>query len=241
MTLRRISALTIGFILSAALSSSVLAADIESPAAYDWTGFYVGGQVGYGWTKLNGRYDYDGDPGDDFVDDDQGAFDLKDDNFLAGIQAGYNWQIDSFVLGVEGDVAYINWADSLENSDDERVSFDTNFLATVRARVGFAADNVLIFATAGAGWTDTNYEANDDFDDPDPDEVGDINLDDVGFVFGGGAEYALSENWSVKAEALYFLFGGREETEQLTDDSQEGDFIELEDIFVLRTGLNFHF
>lgn len=233
----RLSVLALGLILSTAMSGTALAADVVEDSAYDWTGFYLGAHAGYGWTDLKGQYD---GPGDDF-DDGDGPFDLDDSGFLGGAQVGYNYQIDQVVLGVEADISFLNWKDQRTNGDDERVSFDTDLLVSLRARAGYAFDNALIYATAGGAWTDTKFEANDDIDDTDPDESGDTKLKKLGFVIGGGLEYAFAENWTVRAEGLYYYFGDKKDTENLTDDSDEDDFIKLKDITVVRAGLNFKF
>lgn len=235
MKLRGVKAFTLGLFVSTALSGAALAADVEAYQQHDWTGFYVGGHVGYGSIDLEGRYDTV--DGEDFVDDNAGRFDLDDDGFLGGFQAGYNHQIDNLVLGIEGDLAFVSWDDDLTNVRGREVSFDTGLVATVRARAGLAVDNLLLFGTVGAAWTDTNYEADDN--DPSPNPSGDVDLDDIGLAVGGGAEYALDERWSIKADALYMIFDDKEKNQNLTDDSEIGDFIKLDDIFVIRVGVNF--
>jgi opacity protein-like surface antigen len=60
-------------------------------------------------------------------------------------------------------------------------------------------------------------------------------------VVGGGAEFAFDENWSVRAEGLYYWFDEEEDTSDLTGDSDGDDFIRLNDIFVIRAGINFRF
>ena len=63
---------------------------------------------------------------------------------------------------------------------------------------------------------------------------------DIGLAVGGGAEFALNERWSIKADALYLIFDDKEKTENLNNDFEVGDFIELEDLFMIRLGVNFH-
>jgi outer membrane immunogenic protein len=231
----RATALTLGLFVSTALSGAAWSADVE-PLAYDWTGLYVGGHVGYGWIDLRGSADSENAvPGEDFESIGAGRFDLDDDDFLAGFQAGLNYQIDRVVLGIEGDVSFTDFEDELSNTENDHVSFDTDFVATLRARAGLLVDdNFLLFATAGAAWTDTRftYSANS--------AHGELDLDDVGLAVGGGAEYALDDRWSIKADALYMIFDDKRDTSNLTASSEEGDFIELEDLLVVRLGINFH-
>ncbi len=237
MGLRRLSLITLGFIASTALSGAALAADIVEPTSYDWTGFYVGGHVGYGWIDLEGKYT--GDPGEDFIADGGGEFDLDDNGFLFGAQIGFNWQIDNIVLGIEGDISRVNWKDKLINDEDELVSFDTDYLASLRARAGYAFDNVLLYATAGAAWTNTDYTVNDHIDSESGSEKGSVKLTDVGLVVGGGGAYALDENWSIRAEALYYIFDDKEDANDLTHNNEVSDFVKLDDIFVVRVGIDF--
>lgn len=237
MKLRRITALTLGLFVSTALSGVALSADVEQPYQHDWTGFYVGGHVGYGWIDLNGSHESENNVPGDFENGD-GPFDLDDDDFLGGIQIGANYQIDQFFVGIEGDLAFASLNDKITNTQSETVSFDTDLVATLRARAGLALDDILLFGTIGVAWTDTNHTV--ESGDPDPVRKNDIDLDDIGLAVGGGAEYALDERWSIKADALYLLFDDKEKTENLVTDSEVGDFIELEDLFIVRVGVNFH-
>src|SRR5947207_239651 len=97
--------LLIGLASATALNGAAMAADMARPVykappagvlpvAYDWTGFYVGGHVGYGWAEKDWR----------------DAFGLNLSNrasgFLGGGQVGFNYQINQFVLGVEGDFSW---------------------------------------------------------------------------------------------------------------------------------------
>lgn len=241
MRFYHLSVIMIGLIATTSLSGVAMAADVpeDLPEAFDWTGLYVGAHAGWGGIDFKGRYDAEGAGDVDFTDDGGGNFDLDDDGFLGGLQAGFNWQIDQFVLGIEGDISFVDWKDRLTNDDDERVSFDADLLISLRARAGLALDNLLVYATAGGAWIDANFEATDDFDDSEED--GDRRLDDIGFVAGGGAEYAFNESWSVRAEGLYYIFDQKESIEDLTGDTDDGDFIKLEDIFVVRAGVNFRF
>ena len=106
-TMRRGLLALVGLAGAAMFSGAAMAADISRPVykappagalpvTYDWTGFYIGGHVGYGWADKDWR----------------DAFGLatthKADGFLGGGQVGFNYQINQFVLGVEGDVSWAN-------------------------------------------------------------------------------------------------------------------------------------
>jgi outer membrane immunogenic protein len=181
MKTKALWAIAIGLVAATSLSGAVMAADItEAPQAFDWTGPYIGAHVGWGWIDLKGEYDTSDGTGD-FVDDLSGHFDLDDNNILGGLQAGYNWQINQFVLGIEADVSVTDLHDKQTNDDNERVSFDTNVIASLRARAGFAMDNLLVYAIAGGALTDTTFEASDGGNDD-----GHTDLDDVGLSSAAG-------------------------------------------------------
>lgn len=218
-----------------ALSGPALAAD---PVDYghDWTGFYIGAHAGYGEADIHGSFESeDALPGETFEENGRGPFDLNLDGFVGGLQAGYNWQSGNLVLGVEGDVTFVDWSDSVDDGGATRLSAETDFVGTLRGRAGFAMDNLLFFGTAGVALTDTKFTANEGGDS------GSLRFKDIGLVLGGGAEYAPNENWSIKAEALYFLFDDERDTSTLIDDSEVGDYAELDDAFMVRVGVNFHF
>lgn len=236
MTFKRkflIAASTAGALAMA--SGAAFAAD-PVEAGYDWSGFYFGAHFGYGGADVSGDFDLSDGAGD-FVLDTSGSFDLDPEGILGGAQAGFNWQTGNFVLGVEADVSFTDWDDDLSNADLETVSVDTDFLATLRLRAGFAADNLLFYATAGAAITDTEFTAVNFT----PADSGSVDLDDIGFVFGAGIEWAFASNFSAKIEGLYFIFDDRQGTATLTSDSDPGDNAELEDAWLVRAGLNFHF
>ena len=117
-------------------------------AAVNWTGFYVGGVVGY--ASASGIHcDYG--PPDTCIP----VTDPKGWN--AGVTVGYNWQVANWVLGIEGDWS---WASMRANAGDGGgfgcgTSCDTkiNSFETARVRVGYAFDRFLPYVTAGIGWT----------------------------------------------------------------------------------------
>ncbi len=107
---------------------------------FNWTGFYFGGHVGYGW-------------GDTAVGGDV-------DGFLGGLQLGYNWQLSrNWVFGIEGDIS----GTDINNA----VPVHVDYLGTLRARVGYTWDRTMVYGTGGLAWnrssvggvhdTDTGY------------------------------------------------------------------------------------
>ena len=169
---------------------------------FTWTGFYVGVNAGYGWSN-----------------DDFDAFDAADEDddggFVGGAQVGYNYQIGSFVVGLEGDIQYADFGrDGAFDFDGDGADDDfdsSDWFGTVRARAGVAFGQALIYATGGFAFAD----------------------DATGWTAGGGVEYAFTNNLSLKVEGLYVSLDA--------DNNNDFDFDNDVDFGVVRAGLNFRF
>jgi len=203
------------------------AADYAAPESFDWTGFYLGGHVGYGEADLQG----DWCPSE--CEFSMGDLDMS--GFLGGAQAGYNWQMDSLVLGIEGDISFPAWSDTQGNCDGDCTSNGTaniDALASIRARLGVAfMERGLLYATGGLAYADgefTGYCA---------EACGSQNLNAWGGVFGGGLEYAVVDNVSLRAEGLYYMFDDKNSIEDF-EESSTGDSTGIDDAFVIRIGMN---
>jgi outer membrane immunogenic protein len=200
------------------LATGAVAADLPSRRApapiiaavpvFTWTGFYVGVNAGYAWS------DNDFDVVDLADEDDDGGF-------LGGAQVGYNYQIGSFVVGLEGDIQYADFGgeltfdvdgDDVIDDDDDFVFDRGDWFGTVRARAGVAFDRALIYATGGFAFAD----------------------DATGWTVGGGVEYAFTNNLSAKIEGLYVNL---EHDNDFDFDGFDGET----DFGVIRAGLNFRF
>ena len=199
--------------------------------AYNWTGFYVGGNVGGAW----GQTDYElavpqlfsvVDPAVNLAAAQAGTGSLHPKGFTGGIQAGYNYQIQNWVTGLEVDFGAMNLRGSsnfagtfpltIQNpfSGSQlsvQTSMNTDWLFTARGRLGFSPwARTLIYATGGLAVTRVNYSQTNTYTflggvDV---ETGNLSQTKTGWTIGGGAEWALWNNqWSVKAEYLYLDFG----------------------------------
>ena len=170
------------------------AADILSaPAAYDWSGVYVGGDIG--WLRSGGHWEL-GRPGETFA----GPEHYSGDGVTGALHLGYNWQVNSpLVIGVETD-----WG--LSNA---KASSQSGFIATatsrwqgsIRARAGVAFDQVLLYGTAGVGVAKFDYSLSDIA------TTASFSKTRTGLVFGAGLEYALAKGWSARAEYLHADYG----------------------------------
>lgn len=196
-------------LLSAGLSH---AADVADTATADWSGFYVGIQGGYG----GGTFDYPMNIKTDFqpvsnLDYDFGA-DLTAGGFFGGLQGGWNWQMDRLLLGIEGDIslADINAeAELYSKTAEASVSGGStvDWFATARLRGGYLANpDLLLYATGGLAWGSVSASYDIDLN-------GFGSLDDstsksqMGWTLGGGFEYAVTHNISLKTEYLYVDLG----------------------------------
>jgi outer membrane immunogenic protein len=192
-------------------STSAYAADVvmEEPPApmvqevpiFSWTGGYVGIQGGGLWSDV----DVDG-LDDDVFGPDAGDFSENFNGGLLGGYAGYNWQSGAWVFGVEGDINAV-WNDetftvSSAVFGNQDVDVGSDYLASLRGRVGYAVDRALIFATAGVAFTQMSADA-DLFDNVS------LNADQsfTGWTVGAGAEYAFTDNWVGRVEYRYYDFG----------------------------------
>ena len=206
---------------------------------YNWTGFYIGGNVGVGVATST----MDNTSPASF--DECCTLDLNAVGFTGGFQAGYNWQFaPNWVFGVEGDVGILDTKRTICDLNDCPQSFPTSrffateksdFFATIRARFGYAWDRSLIYITGGGAFVHVKNSITD-FSTA-PEEFGEVSKTKGGWTVGGGIETALWANWTVKAEYLY-VDVGRINVVDLDVD----EFDSFHNRFhVFRMGLNYRF
>ncbi|WP_099867865.1 outer membrane protein [Pararhizobium haloflavum] len=181
--------LLITTILASGVATSAFAADAivynepTPPAApmvepeSNWTGPYIGGQVGYG-----------------FVDPDLPGVDGE--GIVGGVHAGYNYDLGGFVVG--GEVDY-DFAD-LEVEDDVLGDVgQIDGIARAKAKAGVDLGRVLPYVTAGGAYAHGDLAGED--------------VDDFGFLVGGGVDVAATDNIIVGAEYLYHNFNSFDDTD----------------------------
>lgn len=193
-------------LLSTALPAFAADLMVSEPApavssGYDWSGAYVGVFGGYsaGTVDWTGEY-FDGNTSLGATD---GSFDA--DGWLVGGTIGANMQSGAFVFGVEADIAWSNISGDGEaidgpGPDASYPSATVDYLGTLRARAGIAADSALFYVTGGlaAGGGDISIT--------NVDTLGDDRSESftaTGWAAGAGLEFALADNVSLKAEYLY--------------------------------------
>jgi outer membrane immunogenic protein len=160
------------------------------PPAFTWSGVYIGGQVGYGWGTSNV---YDQSTGN-------AASGLSQSGVVGGAHIGYNYQVSQFVFGLEGDVNGSSESNTQYYSTGS-YGVRENVDASIRGRIGYAFDRVLIYATGGGAYGNfkTSYNDGTSYDS--------FNHGRIGWTVGGGIEYAIDNNWSVRAEYRYTDYG----------------------------------
>jgi outer membrane immunogenic protein len=201
---------------------------------YNWTGFYIGGNVGGAWEKASGTSNWF-EAGEKvspaFVSNTPQANSLNSSSVIGGVHGGYNWQVKQWVLGVEGDwdwthakTGFCRITDfGLPCSDDGSgfltMNSATDWTATARGRLGFTWDRFLIYGTGGAAWgkVDTTINANCLVDGCGSsftklNTTGSFSDTRVGWVAGAGVEAMLTPNWIVRAEYLHIDLGSVSDT-----------------------------
>jgi opacity protein-like surface antigen len=205
------------------------------------SGFYLGVHGGFGTAGVDGVFDAGEGDREDRV---EGGFNL--DRGVGGVMLGYNHAVGRWVLGIEGDMSFMDWSQTISDTDIEdslaetdRATAEIDWLASIRARAGFMAGSALIYATAGVAFAGAEWTAcNCDIGAAD---IGRLDLDATGFIVGGGLEADLGGSWSLRAEGLYATFGDDHAATSLNADSDEDDFAALDDLWIARAGIVYRF
>lgn len=198
-------------IASTALISAMSASAQTMPA---WEGMYGGVQGGYGMSAAD-DVKTTGQAAVNVTNVNTGArppsVEVEAEGFLGGVQAGYNWQRNNVVFGFETDVAYTDIDESknqtgstgLANTYEQQL----DYLGTVRGRVGYAYDRVLVFGTGGLAYGGVDNEVTMFGPAGQEQFKGNDSGFEVGYTVGAGAEVMLTDVISLKSEYLYYDLG----------------------------------
>jgi outer membrane immunogenic protein len=202
------------------------------PVAPNWTGLYVGGHLGAGFSTKEWEVT---DPnivlpihfGSDAVS-----------GFLAGAQIGVNYQVDALVFGIEADASWANLSGETCNTGQSFHCFSkVDRFGTVAGRAGIATDRALVYIRGGAAWVHDTHVMTPIVLGFDTTASG----SKWGWTAGAGLEYALTRNWSAKLEYDFMDFG----TSQYTFDFPLASTIVATDIKqrlqTVTFGLNYRF
>ena len=193
--------------LAAALWPVAAVALLQAPAAaadrpvFDWSGLYLGGHVGYArGLDRNTLFDPAAMP----ISSSFGSL-------YGGAQIGYNHVFASrFVLGVEADISFPNFLEDgittrRTTAVGSEITRQVDYLATLRARLGYAFDRWLVYGTGGLAFTQARLV----------ETPGVVRADDkllptrLGWTVGAGVEWAVWSNLSAKIEYDYLSFANK--------------------------------
>ncbi len=205
-----------------ALGGSAYAADmaIKAPAPppapipyTNWQGFYVGGLVGVGRSNMQvNTYGNGTITKTDSVCGSYGTPQCADDSTkaIAGVEVGYDWQSRNFVYGVAADWTWTGLKRNRSFASGASVwthNSKIDWLASFRGRMGLAVDDTLVYITGGLALGKVKVFGQ--FADAGGIEHGPMNISktQAGWVAGLGVEHKFNQNWSFKAEYLYYDLG----------------------------------
>jgi outer membrane immunogenic protein len=204
------------------LSGAAYAADMgvpmkappPAPIPYtNWQGFYIGGLLGvgrsnqqvnsYGGTTTTKTGSICGSYGAQSCTNDSTAF-------IGGVEVGYDWQSRYFVYGVAADWTWAGFKRDRTNASGASIwthQSKIQWLASFRGRMGLAVDDTLVYFTGGLALGQVKVSGQ--FADSSAVEAGPLNINktQVGWVAGLGVEHKFNQNWSLKAEYLYYDLG----------------------------------
>lgn len=203
--------------------TAALAADLPSrapppayippPPIFSWTGIYVGGQVGYAWGAGNFNHTFFDPFTGTLV---SGTLGSNPNGVIGGAHVGYQYQINQWVLGIEGSVDGTSLSNTaagvfpnLFGGSTVTASSSADIQGSIRGKLGIAWDRLLIYATGGVAFggfnTDFTLSAPNVF--PPIFATASRSNTRVGWTVGGGLQYAVTNNWWVFAEYRFSDFG----------------------------------
>jgi outer membrane immunogenic protein len=245
----------------------------------NWGGFYIGGNAGYGWDPASATFNpaslatttFGGTPPGGYVvtgSSGPQSLSVHPQGWLGGGQIGYNWQQNALVFGLEADVDWSGlkgktsapfFVNGTLGGDD--ASFVGNvglqqkldYFGTLRGRLGWANDALLLYGTGGFAWGEVKtsfntFGLNNSVANLPPNGLSAAQLASLqvgasnsnlrgGFAVGAGLEWKVASHWSVKAEYLYVdLLGG--DTLSIPGGSAKAGNMPVQ---VARVGVNYFF
>ena len=210
------------------LSCLVVVVLVSAASAQDWKGAYVGGYAGVSISRSDASMTTVFSPTGYFNPTSPAAIAALSPqhpdgtNATGGFTAGYNFQHNWLVVGLEGDIGAMNRDETRSGSATYPCCAPTTFtvsqrvqagwLGTVRPRLGFAAGRALFYGTGGIAVTNLKYRGvfSDTF--ATAAETRELSANKMGWIAGGGLEYKVAQHWSVKGEYLYANFGDEKGT-----------------------------
>lgn len=236
----------------ALMSSTAFAADIPAfeapvvapvPVVFTWTGPYVGLFAGWAWADAE-LSDKDGyNP--------TGTFEYDTDGFYGGALAGYNYQWNWLVVGIEGELAWMDldgdeqdpvFDGAVGRDGDSIASIEAGLYGAITARAGVAFDRVLVYGKGGFAFADVDASFTDDNAAGTTLVSGTSQEDWVGgYTIGGGAEVAVTQNITMRGEYMFTDLGDLDHTATDNLGSTFKFEHDLDDIHTVKVGLSYKF
>ncbi len=260
----------VGAASAADMPMKAMPAPIAAAPVYNWTGFYVGLNLGGAWNDTQD----DVFPTGCFITSvtcglgptvnplRSDSVHLNGSGFTGGAQAGYNWQAANWVYGIEGDINYSGISDGssinrpvlppLAGNFIHTESDKLNWFGTFRGRLGVTVTpSFLIYGTGGLAFGQVRSASTVAFTTTTDTYAGSIDDTRFGWTAGGGGEWMIAPQWSIKAEYLFVDLGRASYTQvctapgictsppQVSAASYQTDLHVREHI--ARVGVNYHF
>ena len=216
----------------AALSStSVFAADLaarpytKAPPAYvapiyNWTGFYIGAQVGGAFQGSSGFT----------TNDPLVSGSRNDSSFLGGGVVGANYQFaPNWVVGLEGEFNGLSSNRHTFNDGTDAIRIKNDWLASVTGRLGYTWGPGMIYAKGGVAFRDNGGI--------DSTSLALVDRKDTGYTVGAGLEYMFAPAWSAKVEYQYYNF----DHTNVAFGTAPSLATYRDDLHTVKAGINYHF
>jgi outer membrane immunogenic protein len=198
---------------------------------YDWSGFYIGGQIGYDWRRDSNveRLLATGVP-------DGWRANSSPAGVVGGFHAGYNVQSGMMVYGLEADIEAADISGSGLYSLNggppitDHINSKTDWQGSFRGRIGVASNNVLFYGTGGVSFADIQHDYVTGLAGP---PITSFSETRAGWTLGAGIEYGITANWRARIEYRYTDYGtltnnvgtqflGALQDQRITDNSVRG-------------------
>ncbi len=196
--------------LAGAASAADFPVKAPPPPEWTWTGFYVGGNIGYSWGRSDSTVSFFDSATGALLASPSASFNM--DGIIGGGQIGYNWQSGNWVWGLEADIQGSGQRGSAVFDCgpacgavpvSETLSEKLDWFGTVRARLGVTVmPTVLLYATGGLAYGE--IDSGGSVSDP---ASFSTSVTRAGWTVGGGIEARIIGNWTAKLEYLYMNFG----------------------------------
>ena len=248
--MNRFTGILLGAACAAALATAANAADavveevVVVEPGFTWTGGYIGANIGYGWADFEQTFDANVI----IIGPVSQGFDTDGDGIVGGAQAGFNWQAGQFVFGVEADIQAADIEGSASRSFpagpatlDTELSTEIDWFGTLRGRIGFVpTERLMLYGTGGLAFGETTSSASYDAGILGSDSASSSDTR-TGWAAGAGAEYAFTDNWTLKLEYLFVDLG--EETFLSFEEPNifEADLTSDVTLQTVRLGVNYKF